>query len=173
MSSNQMTPHTVSRDTTDPTGCTLRLHYSERPSDEVLRSVRASIGSTHSADVSKSAPAIDVMAQAHDLVQQIAEFVGKHGSEDTATFLLIEAQRSLAALTAAPAAPKPAEAQWAPIETAPRDGRRMLVAIAGVDRAVVAFWNGAEWETVDGHHWTGRALTHWMPIPPTPAAPQD
>lgn len=40
------------------------------------------------------------LEQARDLAQQIAEFVGKHGSEDTATFLLIQAQQSLAALSA-------------------------------------------------------------------------
>lgn len=75
-------------------------------------------------------------------------------------------------LTAAPAAPKQAEA-WMPIETAPKDGRRLLVAIEGVDRAVVAFWSGAAWATVDGHDWTGRGITHWMSLPPAPAAPQD
>ena len=52
------------------------------------------------------------LEQARDLAQQIAEFVGKHGSEDTATFLLIEAQRSLAALSAPQGVPQQTQALW-------------------------------------------------------------
>lgn len=69
------------------------------------------------------------------------------------------------------AAPQPAPAGWRPIETAPKDGRRVLIAVEGVDRAVVALWSGAVWETLDGHDWMGRAVTHWMPLPAAPAAP--
>ena len=55
--------------------------------------------------------------------------------------------------------------QWLPMDSVPKDGRRVLVAIEGVDRAVVAMWNGGVWETVDGNCWTGRAITRWMPLP--------
>lgn len=60
--------------------------------------------------------------------------------------------------------------QWLPMDSVPKDGRRVLVAIEGVDRAVVAMWNGGVWETVDGNCWTGRAITHWMPLPAAPGA---
>ncbi len=69
-------------------------------------------------------------------------------------------RRAAAAAAAAP--------QWQPIETAPKDGRRVLVAVEGVDRVVVAFWNGSAWSTVDANDWSGRSVTHWMPLPQPP-----
>ena len=57
---------------------------------------------------------------------------------------------------------------WQPIETVPRNGARMMLAIEGVDRAVLAEWTGADWLTIDGHNWTGRKVTHWQPLPAPP-----
>ena len=76
--------------------------------------------------------------------------------------LLADLDDARAALTAAKAG------GWVPIETAPKDGRRVLVAIEGVDRAVVSFWSGAGWATVDGHDWKGRPVTAWQPLPNPP-----
>ncbi len=66
---------------------------------------------------------------------------------------------------------------WQPIETAPRDGRRVLVWIADKTYTGPAFaklWfystdgrlgGGAEGYNGD---WN---ITHWMPLPPPPQAP--
>lgn len=57
---------------------------------------------------------------------------------------------------------------WQPIESAPKDGRRVFVVIEGVDRGVLAFWNGCEWATIDGNDWQGRKIKFWMPLPTPP-----
>lgn len=60
------------------------------------------------------------------------------------------------------------EQGWQPMGSAPKDGTRVLIVLQGVDRAVVAFWDGATWSTVDGNDWEGRAVTHWRPLPDPP-----
>lgn len=64
--------------------------------------------------------------------------------------------------------------EWQPIETAPRDGTRILVYTAercrrclpGTVGMAVMFWDGA-WAIVDGIH--ARHLpTHWKPLPEPP-----
>lgn len=57
---------------------------------------------------------------------------------------------------------------WKDIASAPKDGTRVLIVIEGVDRAVLATWDGSAWETIDGHIWTGRAVTHWQALPGVP-----
>lgn len=59
---------------------------------------------------------------------------------------------------------------WKPIETAPRDGTAVLVALPGV-RPVYVSWRSGEWR----YPFTVRRLkayqpTHWMPLPAPPKA---
>lgn len=54
--------------------------------------------------------------------------------------------------------------QWQPIETAPRDGTKVLVIDASGEMEFARF-NGDFWET-DWDWMNG--LTHWMPLPPPP-----
>ncbi len=58
--------------------------------------------------------------------------------------------------------------EWMPIETAPRDGRRILI-IGGI-------WTEPEVALADGGWWARRKqegakhlATHWMPLPPPPS----
>jgi hypothetical protein len=66
------------------------------------------------------------------------------------------------------AAPAPSGG-WQPIETAPKDGTRILGFRSGWAEAIgVAFWrcDWEEWRSVPGDYsWN---LTHWMPLPEPP-----
>lgn len=59
---------------------------------------------------------------------------------------------------------------WLPIESAPKNGIRVLLAFKGIDRAILGFWDGAAWSTIDGRDWTGWTVTHWQPVPSVPKA---
>ena len=59
----------------------------------------------------------------------------------------------------------PADAGWRSMDSAPRNGTRVLATIKGVDRAVLVAWNGAEWVTFDGFDWRERRMLAWMPVP--------
>ena len=68
--------------------------------------------------------------------------------------------------------------EWQPIETAPRDGRRVLVWVADACPARHAFaslWffstDGRLGGGADGFNGTGWNITHWMPLPVPPVAP--
>jgi hypothetical protein len=64
--------------------------------------------------------------------------------------------------------------QWQPIETAPKDGRVILV------YGGIAHWyfnnDGGEWRTLTGEQWPGKRInwlvTHWMPLPAKPEETQ-
>ena len=60
---------------------------------------------------------------------------------------------------------------WQPIKTAPKDGTRVLIVISGVNRPVLAYFNGAGWSTYDGNDWSGRFVTYWVALPPLPTTP--
>jgi hypothetical protein len=70
----------------------------------------------------------------------------------------------------------PAREQWQPIETAPKDGRKLLLWWAGMSRVgrcagVGASRDGGDWWQVPSLECapTGRP-THWMPLPAAPGA---
>jgi hypothetical protein len=60
-----------------------------------------------------------------------------------------------------------AEQQWQPIETAPRNGRDVLLYLAGPKRLFVGCWDA------DYSEWTIANFvafpTHWRPLPAPPA----
>jgi hypothetical protein len=56
--------------------------------------------------------------------------------------------------------------EWQPIETAPRDGTRILVSDAD-GFMIVAFWFADGWD--DGDFRSGLTWPqYWMPLPPPP-----
>jgi hypothetical protein len=57
---------------------------------------------------------------------------------------------------------------WRPIETAPKDGREVLIFVGGyyIGGVVVAEWReGSGWSDWDADLWNP---THWMPLPAPP-----
>ena len=57
---------------------------------------------------------------------------------------------------------------WQPIETAPKDGTHVLLAITGWDIIVGECWRGNAWiESYRGEDITG-TVTNWMPLPEPP-----
>lgn len=62
---------------------------------------------------------------------------------------------------------------WQPIETAPKDGRWLLLHRADINITIVAQWDdesepGYDWLTLDGPHYCDTFPTHWMPLPEPP-----
>lgn len=68
---------------------------------------------------------------------------------------------------------------WQPIETAPKDGSRVLLVRAGIDESAFvgswSLWSNKDYWTPD--HWVDdarnldlieRPPTHWMPLPDPP-----
>ena len=53
--------------------------------------------------------------------------------------------------------------EWQPIESAPRDGRTIIV------DGGIAYWRSGGWWTLTGVDWPGRPIKwevkHWMPFP--------
>lgn len=70
--------------------------------------------------------------------------------------------------------------EWQPIETAPKDGTRVLVSLwawddpATGDRLTeIVYWGGDDWrngypDDVDAFANTVNPPTHWMPLPEPP-----
>ncbi len=65
--------------------------------------------------------------------------------------------------------------KWQPIESAPKDGTRLLV-FSPVDGVVSSHWEGGVWQ---GLPWRSprnaakAAPTHWMPLPSPPEAANE
>ena len=65
---------------------------------------------------------------------------------------------------------------WQPIATAPKDGTRILLAVAGerLTCECVGAWSERrdQWYDVDYGHvlWDTNKFTHWMPLPDHPAS---
>jgi hypothetical protein len=58
------------------------------------------------------------------------------------------------------------EPQWQPIETAPSDGRAVLVYRGNYDQMIVMREADGEWWRMSGD--LRGTPTHWMPLPPPP-----
>jgi len=64
--------------------------------------------------------------------------------------------------------------EWQPIETAPRDGTRVLLSKVGSTEVVSGYWNGIRYEDIPVDEWLTapggwrRQPTHWMPLPEPP-----
>lgn len=63
---------------------------------------------------------------------------------------------------------------WQPIESAPKDGTRILLHMDGTDEPSPAvgewgmdFWMKKNWCMEAGDYWPG--ATHWAPLPAPPA----
>lgn len=57
---------------------------------------------------------------------------------------------------------------WQPIETAPRDGTKLLLCAVRGDEIAMCFGLAGDYVPV-GDGATFRKATHWMPLPPPPA----
>lgn len=65
--------------------------------------------------------------------------------------------------------PEPEEMQWRAIETAPKDGTRVLLYRAGLGESMAVAWfshDFDEWTPVNGSVFP--CPTHWLPLPPPP-----
>lgn len=66
---------------------------------------------------------------------------------------------------------------WQPIDTAPKDGTRILVYSQSL-YWLVAFFGGdhdrpghlSQWRSAWDAEWLARTPTHWMPLPDPPSA---
>lgn len=115
---------------------------------------------------------LTALRAAHEAAKPVA-YMAKHtdGSVSfAATFAGIYRDTALAIepLFAAPVA----AAEWMPIESAPKDGRAILVNAGGFSYSVE--WSEeVDWWCVDDNklgpfRLRGCAPTHWMPLPPAP-----
>ncbi len=57
---------------------------------------------------------------------------------------------------------------WYPIETAPKDGRSLLLVDVTSHTYFSAHWNGGTWECCETGDTAYRGFTHWMPLPHPP-----
>jgi hypothetical protein len=85
-------------------------------------------------------------------------------------------------LAAAPPPPSQADDAdgWRPIETAPKDGTRILVwreaVVPGAPYCDVTAWPKnwtGLWPTAYMHYADGHEPTHWQPLPPLPPQPKE
>ena len=60
---------------------------------------------------------------------------------------------------------------WQPIETAPKDGTRILLWIEPTKIWMPYSWNGTRWMG-DDYPLNMAWATHWMPLPPPPQEAQ-
>jgi len=62
------------------------------------------------------------------------------------------------------------QAQWLPIETAPRDGRPVLCGWSNGEEPCVCYWREivSGWSAWHGYPEFDDQPTHWMPLPPEP-----
>lgn len=85
-----------------------------------------------------------------------------------------DALRSYDAAAAGAEALRQQAQTWQPIETAPKDGTRILVARVTDGRVGISWWDGLRLEDKD--KWACYSMltppTHWMPLPDPPAARQ-
>lgn len=59
--------------------------------------------------------------------------------------------------------------KWRSIETAPKDGTRIILAEAGAERSFEGYWGGSNWYSCfDSDMALQLRSTHWMPLPIPP-----
>lgn len=67
--------------------------------------------------------------------------------------------------------------EWQPIETAPKNGLRLILAahVSGNTRVFIGgfdpYWHGKCWVSEDARVPIGFEPTHWMPLPERPVTP--
>lgn len=57
--------------------------------------------------------------------------------------------------------------KWQPIETAPKDGKIVLLSNKAGDHMAIGFWNGDAWDDGDFLNDMG-SFDYWMPLPLAP-----
>jgi len=66
--------------------------------------------------------------------------------------------------------------EWKPIESAPKDGERIILWLDDEGFSMTGYWDAKEemWRLPEWDMWTGEegmhTLTHWMPLPLPPQA---
>lgn len=68
--------------------------------------------------------------------------------------------------------------EWRPIETAPKDGKDILLWSPRInpkwdDVVFVAGWFNGSWVAVSGATWAEDEVTHWMPLPKPPLSASE
>ena len=62
--------------------------------------------------------------------------------------------------------------KWQPIETAPKDGTKILAFDPSLFGICLAIWYQGGWyvseESQDGSGYEDMPISHWMPLPPPP-----
>ncbi len=102
-------------------------------------------------------------------LEELKAYVAK-GLAQKADSLMIETSAILALIARLEAA----EGGWRPIESAPKDGRPVLLTARG-GQIGVCFWSDDRWiyhgltPVIDADWWD--APTHWRPLPAPPALP--
>ena len=141
-------------------------------SEIIFATVRAVIAE-HDAELRKQEPV------AYTFKQE-----GSPAYTNNPSFMKLNTQYVYEPLYAAPIPPEPTpsqqEAQWQPIETAPRDGRLMIAHNLIMNSTYVVGWDARNKD--DGPHWSdvpnrnaaeslwfnGAYFSHWMPLPTRP-----
>lgn len=108
-----------------------------------------------------------------DVIRQVAELPDRTSPDDWPEAMLVTADELRIILGAARVAPGGASA-WQDIATAPKDGTWILA--YGIDGTVHRVsWGRTRQDELawcTAHGWCAfRYLTHWMPLPPPPGAP--
>jgi hypothetical protein len=61
----------------------------------------------------------------------------------------------------------PTDDPWQPMDTAPKDGTKIIVCTRDDDFVPWVFWDGKDWMS-DFIRWNGCPIA-WMPFPPSPS----
>lgn len=118
----------------------------------------------------------DVLALAMIAVAQLTPHCSDEADMDVIARAIL-ADRASRALPSTALAARPEEG-WKPIETAPKDGREIILFFPTYNENQIAVyrynedgelaWEGiGGWSDVEGEY----APTHWMPLPPAPSKP--
>jgi hypothetical protein len=128
-----------------------------------------------------SAPAGKPIPDAHAVIErllgvlrEVGDYAHDHSTGPTVPDALWEIRAmayeadDLAASVTPPAA---AGEAWQPIETAPKDGSKLLLQIEDVDHPVVGFWSGSTWTLLAEWYPPWVKFLAWHPMAVLPASP--